>query len=471
MQIDAAELRSMLRGDAVGLVVGLIVLLMGLLTLISVGFLRRRVSLLLWLATFALLYGSRLLIRTGTFQLIVDVPATIWGYLDAGITYIVPIPIVLFVRALMPGWRRFWTVGAVGLTGFAVYAIASDAWLNQPFSAATANNVIAIGFFAGVVAWTLRPGLPSSRELRTVRAGALAVGLTAVADNLRGMKALSFPGPPVEPIGFTVFIVCLGIVAVRRMLADTQRLIAIDRELSIARQIQSSILPQTMPDTSGLRIAARYRPMTAVAGDFYDFLKMDDQRLGVLVADVSGHGVPAALIASMVKVALAAQRERADSPAAVLAGLNRALCGQMAGQYVTAAYLFVDIRSGLIRYAAAGHPPMLRATRQNGAVEEITKNGLLLGFTVNTKYDEVERPLCIGDRFLLYTDGLVEATNADDDLFGLDRLKVHFAAAAGLPPYAVSDALLSVVDTWSGRPQGDDVTLVLVDRVAANEGE
>ena len=88
-----------------------------------------------------------------------------------------------------------------------------------------------------------------------------------------------------------------------------------------------------MPRVSGLTIAARYRPMTAVAGDFYDFLELDAKRLGILIADVSGHGVPAALIASMVKVALAAQRDHADHPAAVLAGMNDVLCGQLAGQY------------------------------------------------------------------------------------------------------------------------------------------
>ena len=99
--------------------------------------------------------------------------------------------------------------------------------------------------------------------------------------------------------------------------------------------------------------------MTAVAGDFYDFLVIDPERVGILVADVSGHGVPAALIASMVKVAFAAQKDHADTTAAVLAGMNETLCGRLAGQYVTAAYLFIDTRSRMIRYGAAGHPPML----------------------------------------------------------------------------------------------------------------
>jgi hypothetical protein len=129
----------------------------------------------------------------------------------------------------MPAWRRFWTMGVVGLTAFAVYAIASDALLDQPYSATTANNVIAIAFFAGFLGWIFRPALTPSREVRTVRVGALAVSLTAVADNLRGMGALTFPGPDVEPFGFTVFIACLGTVAVWRVLAEAQRLVAIDR--------------------------------------------------------------------------------------------------------------------------------------------------------------------------------------------------------------------------------------------------
>jgi serine phosphatase RsbU (regulator of sigma subunit) len=203
--------------------------------------------------------------------------------------------------------------------------------------------------------------------------------------------------------------------------------------------------------------------MTAVAGDFYDFLEIDTERLGILVADVSGHGVPAALIASMVKIALAAQRDHADSPAAVLAGMNETLCGRLAGQYVTAAYLFIDIRSRMIRYGAAGHPPMLRSTRADGKVRGVEQNGLILGFDLNQGYTELEEPLRADDRFLLYTDGLIEASNADDDFFGLERLKASLTAATGLHSEGVTDDLLTTVDRWSGRPPGDDLTLVLVD--------
>ena len=126
-------------------------------------------------------------------------------------------------------------------------------------------------------------------------------------DNLRGLHLLSWPRADVEPLGSTVLIACLGTIAVRRVFKDAERLLAMDKELGVARRIQASILPHAMPKVAGLSVAARYEPMTAVAGDFYDFLEVGAKRLGVLVADVSGHGVPAALIASMVKVAIAAQ--------------------------------------------------------------------------------------------------------------------------------------------------------------------
>jgi sigma-B regulation protein RsbU (phosphoserine phosphatase) len=141
------------------------------------------------------------------------------------------------------------------------------------------------------------------------------------------MKLLVFPGPDLEPFGFTVLFACVGTAATWRLRGEAQRLAVIDRQLSLARQIQSSILPQTMTCIPGLTACAHYRPMRAVAGDFYDFLGLDAERVGILVADVSGHGGPAALIASVVKVALATQSDRAERPGAVLAGMNHSLAG------------------------------------------------------------------------------------------------------------------------------------------------
>jgi sigma-B regulation protein RsbU (phosphoserine phosphatase) len=202
---------------------------------------------------------------------------------------------------------------------------------------------------------------------------------------------------------------------IREQLA--QQLLAIQKELETARQIQLSILPSQIPKIDGLDIAARYVPMTSVAGDFYDFIVVDEKHIGILVADVSGHGMPAALIASMLKIALSAQVAHAADPAQVLLGLNQALCGKFQHHYVTAAYLFVDMQKRTLTYAGAGHPPLLLGWLIHG-VRAVEENGLFLGRFPFATYSSVELPLQSGDRGLLYTDGISETTNPAGIEFG-----------------------------------------------------
>jgi phosphoserine phosphatase RsbU/P len=466
LQITVGDVRAMIREDALALALGAALATLGLLILgLSVA-IRRRVPGPPWLGVFALLYGSRLLIRTDTFRTAVDMPAPLFDYAASIITYVVPIPLLLvFARVMTPGWRRITMRLAYGVTLFAIAAITSDALLHRPDSARLPNNLIAIALLVVLVAWTFRRGSAPSRELRTARTAVASFALTAIADNLRGAGFIGYPGPDLEPFGVLVTIVCLALLAGWRAFAEARRLVAIDRELSLARDIQSSILPQSMPPAAAVSVAARYRPMTAVAGDFYDFLELGEGRLGVLVADVTGHGVPAALIASMVKVALASQQHCGDSPSMLLAGMNRALCGRLAGRYVTAAYLFIDDRSGFVRYGAAGHPPMLHAARNSASVRRLEQNGLMLGFLEDATYPEAELRLGGDDRFLLYTDGLIEAANRSDDLFGLERVEDALATSSPLSPDAAVDAVLAAMDRWSGLPPADDLTLVLVDRL------
>ena len=461
--ITPEAVRAMLREDVMELVLGSGLVTAGLVTIAALALMRRRVHPLLWLGVFTVLYGARQLIRTDTFRIAIGVDGPLWGYAESAITYIVPVPLIMFVRAVSPEWRRFSTWFAALMSLFAVCAIAADAILQRPNAARLPNNLLVVTLLIVLLIWVFRRSQPQTRELRVVRIGVVAFAVTAVADNLRGLGAIGFPGPDLEPFGVIVTVACLGTLLAWRALAEARRLVAIDRELSIARDIQSSILPQSMPHSAGVSVAARYRPMTAVAGDFYDFLELGDDRLGVLVADVTGHGVPAALIASMVKVALAAQQGRGDRPGDVLAGLNRAMCGRLAGRYVTAAYLFIDVRARVIRYAAAGHPPMLHAPRRQAPVRRIERNGLLLGFVEDASYDEVELPLGDADRFLLYTDGVIEAANAADDLFGVERLERALASASPLPPDAAADAVLAAMDAWSGLPPADDLTLLMVE--------
>jgi sigma-B regulation protein RsbU (phosphoserine phosphatase) len=464
LQVTRADVTRMLRADALRLAIGPLLIAVGVAAVVAhLRSSRREGSALPWFGLFSFLYGLRLLARSDTFPLFFSAPRVSWLYLAGGISYVIPVPVLLVLRAVFPAWRRPFEWAAAFVGAFAVLAILSDAVLRRPFAAEPPNNVIAIAFMLVSAVFIFRPRRDDTPDLRTLRIGLAAFAVTAVVDNLRGLHVLAWPRFEVEPLGSTVLIACLGTIAVRRVLKDTQRLLAIDKELSIARRIQSSILPAAMPKIGGLAVAARYEPMTAVAGDFYDFLEAGERRLGVLVADVSGHGVPAALIASMVKVAIAAQKPQADRPAAVLAGMNETLAGRLGSQYVTAAYLFLDLEAGLMRYSAAGHPPLLRWQRGETRAQEIEENGLPLGMMEVAEYRQLEQPLRAGDRFLLYTDGLVDATNKAGEFFTIERVKEAVAAGAGLATERVADLILDRTRGWADALAADDLTVVLVD--------
>ena len=252
--------------------------------------------------------------------------------------------------------------------------------------------------------------------------------------------------------------------SIRERLA--RQLLTIQNEMETARQIQLSILPREIPAIEGLDIAARYIPMTSVAGDFYDFILIDEQRIGILVADVSGHGMPAALISSMLKIALAAQTDCASDPARLLAGLNQALCGKFQGHFVTAAYVLVDTESQSLCYAGAGHPPLM--VRDNSAAEtrEFVENGLILGFFPDATYTAIEIPFREGDWSVLYTDGMVETTNASDEQFGVDRFKLFLQGNYDRSASQLVDGLLDELSRWSDTTSGcepeDDITLLAI---------
>ena len=273
------------------------------------------------------------------------------------------------------------------------------------------------------------------------------------------------------PIGRTVGPEAMKFGGWQRLNAEyakqlAQQFRAIRQELENARQIQLSILPREVPKIVGLDIAARYVPMTSVAGDFYDFIEVDDRRLGVLVADVSGHGMPAALISSMLKIALAAQSAHAGDPVGVLTGLNQALCGKFQGRYVTAAYALVDMEKKSICYAGAGHPPLVLRDESAGNTREITENGLFLGSFPNATYSAVEVPFQGGDWAVLYTDGILEATAPLLEQFGADRLRLFVEKSRDLGADPFVDGLLEELSRWSdhssGREPEDDVTVVAI---------
>ena len=290
-------------------------------------------------------------------------------------------------------------------------------------------------------------------------------GQTEAADETRGFDvgAVDYIHKPFSPAVVKARVhTHLVLRAIREQLA--MQLLALQKELETARQIQLSILPRETPKIEGLDIGARYIPMSAVAGDFYDFIVVDDKHVGILIADVSGHGMPAALIASMLKIAFAAETVCAANPAQVLQGLNRSLCGKFQHHYVTAAYVYVDMERCTLSYAGAGHPPLVVWGPPTGEVHKIEENGLFLGKFGFATYTAVEIPLVHGSWVLLYTDGVTETTNPQMTEFGDQRLAEVLKADGGGTTEEFTERLLTELTRWSAREPGedldDDITMV-----------
>ena len=266
--------------------------------------------------------------------------------------------------------------------------------------------------------------------------------------------------PEIEPYGFAIFLACMGYVAARRTLDRDQQL------GEIQQRTRSRAQNAALDSTSGvsrldfISSGSQICSDTSVAGDLYDYLVADEGHVGLFIADVSGHGVPAALIASMVKMAAISQGAQAAHPALVLAGMNAALCGNTQGQFVTAAYAYLDADTRELRYSAAGHPAMLLLRR--GAVTEIAENGMLLAAVEGTSYSDQTLALQPRDRLLLYTDGLIEAKNSQGELFGEAALSAAFSQSAALSPSKAIDQMVAAVQQWS-KTQDDDLTVLVCD--------
>ncbi len=430
---------------------------------------RGGVRILLWFGIFSAMYGVRLLaqVPAGT-SVLPQLTRAYRPYLIAIITYLIMIPALLFWLELSLGkLRRFLqiTVFAAAVIGIAGICVAFIT--RSPYSLMPYNSALVIWTFLVLVVVNAVPSLGRESLLiqsRISAIGTLVLAVAVLSSNLN--LFLRRPSSPYfEPLAFAVFVFSLGYVAAEKIFADERRLFSIESELAIAREIQNSILPSCVPELKGLRINAAYRPMTAVAGDFYEFIVVDQNRVGFLVADVSGHGVPAALIAAMVKVAMQSVVPFAHDPREVLRGLNRILTGQLQGQFVSAAYLWLDMELRKALYSAAGHPPLL--CWRGGKLERIESNGLLLGLVADSDYPVRELPLDSGDRFLLYTDGVVEPENATGDFFGDHQLEQIVRSNRSHLPAELSEELLAGIRQWrpASVPQQDDITLIVIDVV------
>jgi serine phosphatase RsbU (regulator of sigma subunit) len=255
---------------------------------------------------------------------------------------------------------------------------------------------------------------------------------------------------------------------VRQQQQEAQERERIEQELRIARLIQQTLLPKTLPKLPGYDVAAYYQPAREVGGDFYDFLELEDGRLGLVVGDVTDKGVPAALVMATTRTMLRTAAQRLFSPGEVLQRTNDALVTDIPpNMFITCLYAILDLNSGRLIYANAGHdlPYRRRAGGSEGAAEELRARGMPLGLMPGMSYEEKEIVLEAGESILFYSDGLVEAHDPQREMFGFPRLQglvgTHRSGGSSLISFLLSELTRFTGEDWE---QEDDITLVTLER-------
>jgi sigma-B regulation protein RsbU (phosphoserine phosphatase) len=441
----------------------------GLLSLcahFSSAVLRERI--LLWFGLFAAPYGLALVCRgilipqwDGNAELIIVVLGRVIGLAAS-----VP-ALLLFQEFYGPGWRLsskwlLW-IYAVLLLGVFFLMVTHERSKTIPSPGIALVILVPLALLIDRLAG-YRP--PPIKGRLVIFSGLLIFFLTFSYDHLSALR-ITGRHVPTEPVGFLALMACLGYVVSKRVAANEAEWISLTDEMRVASKIQAAILPSSMPTLRPWAVAARYAPMSGVAGDFYGFPRVMPNSLGIILADVMGHGVGAALVASMVKIAVFNAAERGESPAKIVQELNCTLCKQAPGQLASAIYVELNQEGNLATYTAGGQPPPLLWRRGEQRLDPLDSTGLLLGVRREETYDDNALHFAKGDRLLIYSDGLTEAENGKGESFGDAVLPNFFALKQNLSAETFAEELLGSVLAWSvegSRPgQADDITFVVVD--------
>jgi len=239
-----------------------------------------------------------------------------------------------------------------------------------------------------------------------------------------------------------------------------QRDLRIQRELDLAREIQERMLPVFLPDVPGIKVAIRYTPTDKVGGDLYDIMELGSGCLGILVADVSGYGLPAALVMAMSKMAFKTFAANEYSPKAVIAKVNANLCeNTLEGQFLTAFFAILDSQTLRMKYVNASHCCPVLARK--GGFELLDTDGLFVGMFDSASYEEKEVQLRAGDKLLFYTDGIVDAFSGNGRAFGRERLHDLIQRHAESDVETLAALIVDSLEKHTGgRKAEDDITLV-----------
>jgi len=245
---------------------------------------------------------------------------------------------------------------------------------------------------------------------------------------------------------------------------------ALEHELNLAREIQYNLLPKEIPTIPGYDIAARYFPCFEVSGDYYDIMQLDDDNLGIIVADVSGKGVGASMIMTMTRSLIRMESERNLSTADTLKKVNRILARDLRrGMFVTAMYCILNIRTGMLKVSSAGHNPLVVWRNDQKRHELFNPNGIALGFDRGPVFDRTIKEESIlmnpGDFVVSFTDGVTESMDENDEELGGERFYKFVGDMHKLEPQRFIDAVMKHLDEYKGQAsQHDDITLVCIKR-------
>ncbi|MEY4569144.1 MAG: hypothetical protein RLZZ398_583 [Verrucomicrobiota bacterium] len=245
---------------------------------------------------------------------------------------------------------------------------------------------------------------------------------------------------------------------------------AIEGELKNAREVQRILLPQQDPVVAGFRISGTNLPARIISGDYYDYIDLGTEKFGIVIADVSGKGVPAGMLMAMCRSALRSVASGEISPSKVMAAVNRQIFPDIReDMFISMTYSVLDTAAGSLTLSRAGHEPALLFRRETGKVELLRSPGLALGIDGGAVFERVTRDqevaLKSGDCVLFYTDGMKEAVDAQEEEFGMERMCEAFRLAAPLGAEAVLARMQETLAQFTGEgPQMDDITLVAIEK-------
>lgn len=236
----------------------------------------------------------------------------------------------------------------------------------------------------------------------------------------------------------------------------------LNRQIMMARRIQMSLLPVRLPDIQAITLSFKYQPMMAVGGDFVDFY-YNNRELILFICDVSGHGVPAAFLSTMVKMSLPACYSAGRNTSLAMEKLHETLLGKMGGHFISAIFCHIDLTSGVMVSSNAGHPPII-ILRDQGDIEFVGSQGRIISEKIQLNQVNITTQLRKGDKVILYTDGITEARNHDLVMYGEDRLVRFIAQHRLLPATELCEEIYRMVINYIGTTSPefeDDITLMV----------